>query len=83
MPESVLPFFILKFVERNGCIAVDRTVQLYCFAIDTARYNVASESRRNALGDLKSGHSLFVLTDRAIRKCDFYHNNDTIICNYM
>jgi hypothetical protein len=52
VPESVFAFLVLKLVKSDSCILVDRTVEFNCFAIDTARYNVASESRRNALGDL-------------------------------
>jgi len=36
---------ILKLVKFYVSVLVDRTVQLYCLTIDTARYNVASESR--------------------------------------
>ena len=52
VPKSVLAFLVFELIKRDRSISIDGAVQLYCFAIDTARYNVASESRRNALGDL-------------------------------
>ena len=45
MPECVLTLLILKLIEFYIRILIDRTVQLYCLTIYTARYNVASESR--------------------------------------
>ena len=45
MPECVLTLLIFKLIEFYISILIDRTVQLYCLTIYTARYNVASESR--------------------------------------
>ena len=45
MPEGVLTFFIFKFVECDVRILVDRPVQFYRLTINSARYNVAGESR--------------------------------------
>ena len=75
VPEGMLAFFVLEFVECDGRIFVDGTIQFYRFAIDSARYNVACESRRYALGDLITSHSLFILANRAVWECDFNHNN--------
>ena len=66
MPEGVLTFLIIKLIKSNRCILIDRTIELYCFAIYTARYNVTGESRRNALGDLITSYALFVLTNGTI-----------------
>ena len=41
----MLALLILKLVKFYTCVLIDRTIQLYCLTIDTARSNVASESR--------------------------------------
>ena len=80
MPEGVLAFLVLKLVQGDGGISVDGTVKFYSFTIYSARYNVAGESRRNALGDLKASHSLFVFTNGAVWKSNFNHNK---LNNYL
>ena len=45
VPEGVLALFVVELVKSDGCVLVDRTVQLGCLTIDPARYNVAGESR--------------------------------------
>ena len=54
----MLTFFVIELVQCDGSVLIDRTVEFCCFAIYTARYNVTGESRRNALGDLKTSYAL-------------------------
>ena len=52
VPEGMLSFLVLKLVKFDGRVFIYWAVKLYSLTIDTATYNVASESRRDALGDL-------------------------------
>ena len=76
VPESVLAFFVIELVKCDGRISIDGTVQFCRYAIDTARYNVTGESRRNTLGDLITSHTLFVFTNGAVWESDFNHTTN-------
>ena len=73
VPEGVLALFVLKLVECNRRVFVDGAVQFYGLTVNPARYNVAGESRRDALCDLQTGDALFIRANRPVRKSDFNH----------
>ena len=73
VPEGVLTLFIVKLVERNRCILVDRTVQLYCLTVYTTAYHAACESRRDALSNLKTSYALLIRTNRSVWESNVNH----------
>ena len=76
VPERVLALVVRKLVEVDACILVDGAVELRRLAIDPARYNVAGESRRKALCDLKTRHALLIRANRAVGESDFNHHTN-------
>ena len=76
VPEGVLTFFVIELVQCDGSVLIDRTIEFCCFAIYTARYNVTGESRRNALGDLKTSYALLVFTNGTVWESDFNHTTN-------
>ena len=76
VPERVLALVVRKLVEVDACILVDGAVELRRLAIDPARYNVAGESRRKALCDLKTRHTLLIRANRAVGESDFNHHTN-------
>ena len=81
VPECVLTLIVIELVESDGGIGLDGAVEFYCLTIDGARYNVACESRRDALGDLETSHALLIRTNRTVWESDFYHIQNSVF-NY-
>ena len=63
VPESVLALLVLKLIQGDGGVFVDRSVKFYCLAVHSATYNAACQSRRNAFSNLKSSHALLELAN--------------------
>ena len=73
VPEGVLTFLILPFVEGKGSILHDGTVQLHCLPIHTAADDATCQGRRDALGNFESCHALLIRANRAVWKCNVNH----------
>ena len=79
VPESMLSLVVVELEEGDGGVRVNGAVEFHCLTIDCARYNVACESRRDALGDLKTSYALFIRANRTIWECDFYHIQNSFL----
>ena len=73
VPERVLAFFVVPLVQLNLSILHDGAVQLYCLAVNSATEYVACQSRRNALGNLKTRHALLIRANRSVGKSNLNH----------
>ena len=73
VPEGVLALLVLELVEGDGGIFHDGAVQLNGFSIHATAYHAACQSRRNALGNLKSGYALLIRASRSVRKSNLNH----------
>ena len=73
MPEGVLALLVVPLVELQFGVLHDGTVQLYGLTVHSAAEDAACQSRRDALGNLKSGCALLIRANRAVREGNVNH----------
>ena len=73
VPEGVLAFGILPFVEVDAGILTNGAIQFLGLAVDAACQHVLCKTAGDAFGNLQAGDAAFVLADAAVRECNLYH----------
>ena len=75
MPESMLTFLIVPFVEHDRSIVLNRTRQVVSFAIHSASQHILCQPRTYTFCYLQAGYPFVILTNGTIRKSYFYHSS--------
>ena len=75
MPKGMLALFILKLVEMDGGILMDRTVELRSLTVHATCHYILCQTTGDALGYLQPGHSGFIFSYRTIGKSNLYHSH--------
>jgi hypothetical protein len=69
----MLTLLVIKLIELDGSVLIDRTVQLYCLTVYTTAYNAACESRRDALCNLETSYALLIRANRSVWESNVNH----------
>ena len=69
----MLTLLVIKLVELNLGVLINRTVQLYCLTVYSTAYNAACESRRDALCNLKTSYALLIRANRSVWESNVDH----------
>ena len=73
MPEGMLTLLVLKFIEVDSSILIDRAIEFHRLSIHTASHHILGQTMRNTLCYLQTCHPRFILPNRTVGKSYLNH----------